>query len=251
MNNVNGKYIWVIGASSGIGLELAKELARKGAILALSARREEKLKKLLEDLSGDKHIMVPLDISDAGAVKNAQKTILKSFPQIDSVICMAAIYSADKEKNTSPDFIQKTLLVNIGGAFNVVESLKPQFKKQGHGQIALCASVAGYRGLPNGQPYSATKAALINYGESLKVELESDNIDVKIICPGFVKTDLTAENDFRMPMIMDADSAAKEIVKGISSNKFQIDFPKRFTTILKVLRAVPYILFFPIARKMR
>lgn len=132
-----------------------------------------------------------------------------------------------------------------------MNAVRDIFKQQGHGQIVLCASVAGYRGLPNAQPYCATKAALINYAESLKIELEPEHIDVKIICPGFVKTDLTDKNDFKMPMMISADEAASAISKGLTQKGFEIHFPKRFTLIMKTLRLIPNWLFFVFSRKMR
>ena len=251
MKNVKGKYIWILGASSGIGAALAKELADRGAILALSARREEKLEELAKTLAGENHIIAPLDVSDPASIKAAQDHILAQAPHIDSAIFMAAIYSPHDGEKKTLSFIHDILDVNLGGAFNLVDCLQEQFEKQGYGQLVLCASVAGYRGLPGGQPYCATKAALINLGESLRIELEPKNIDVKIICPGFVKTPLTHKNDFSMPMIIEADEAARAIAKGLISRSFEIHFPKKFTLIMKVLRILPNVVYVGIARKMR
>ena len=251
MQDVKGKYIWIIGASSGIGAALAKELAERGAILALSARRIEKLNELLKTLNGNNHIVFPLDVAEVETITLTQVEILKNFPRIDSAIFMAAIYSPHDGKKKSLSFIQKMLNVNLGGAFNLIDSIQGQFEKQGQGQLVLCASVAGYRGLPTGQPYCATKAALINLGESLKIELEPKNIDVKIICPGFVKTPLTEKNDFPMPMIIKADQAARAIANGLTSRAFEIHFPKKFTLIMKTVKLLPDIIYFWLARKMR
>ena len=102
--------------------------------------------------------------------------------------------------------------------------------------------------MPNGQPYSASKAALINFAESLKVEVP-DYIDVKIISPGFVKTEMTEKNDFEMPMMISSKEAAKYIVKGISSKKFEIHFPKKFTFFLKFISVMPYFIKFAITKK--
>lgn len=251
MQNLAGKYIWILGASSGIGAALAKELARRGAILALSARREDKLQELAETLTGDKHITAALDVVEPESIRAAQEGILKTFPHIDSVIFMAAIYSPHDGQKKPLSFIHDMLDVNLGGAFNLIDTIQPHFEKQGYGQLVLCASVAGYRGLPGGQPYCATKAALISLGESLKVELELKNIDVKIICPGFVKTPLTDKNDFPMPMMIEADDAAKAIAGGLVSPGFEIHFPKKFTLIMKILRLLPNVIYFWVARKMR
>lgn len=251
MQDVKGKYIWILGASSGIGAALAKELAENGAIIALSARREDKLNEVRASLTGDNHIVAPLDVADAQSIKAAQDQILKAFPHIDSALFMAAMYSPHDGKTKKIERIHDMLGVNLGGAFNMVDAVRPQFESQGHGQIVICASVAGYRGLPTGQPYCAAKAALINLSESLKVELEPKNIDVKVICPGFVKTPLTDKNDFPMPMIIEAEDAAIAIRKGLCGRAFEIHFPKRFTYIMKFLHILPHWLYFPIARKMR
>lgn len=243
----HGKHIWIIGASSGIGAALAQQLANEGAILTLSARSEGKLKQLAKDINGTGHKALPLDVSDAKAVEAAAKKL----KQIDSVIFMAAIYAPHSDTPKDIAFIHQMLNVNIGGAFNTVNAVLPIFQKQGHGQIALCGSVAGYRGLPYGQPYCATKAAIINYAESLKIELESQNIDVRIINPGFVETPLTEKNDFPMPMIISAEEAAKSLSKGLLGNSFEINFPKKFTWIMKTIKMLPNWLYFPLSRTMK
>lgn len=246
MKTIRGKHIWIIGASSGIGAALARELADQGAHVIASARRGDELNILVGDLSGSGHRAITLDVSDVAAVQNACSKI----PRIDSVIFLAVAYCAHGPDRKPIEFIHEMLNVNVGGAFNMVETTLPVFEKQGHGQIVLCGSVAGYRGLPQGQPYCATKAAIINYAESLKIEMEPKNIDVKLISPGFVKTPLTDKNDFPMPMMIDAVDAAKAIAKGLTRSSFEIHFPKKFTCIMKVLRLLPTRLYFMIARKM-
>lgn len=250
MDTVKDKYIWILGASSGIGQALAEELDLQGAKLILSARREEKLTELKEKLSGSDHIVAPLDVSKVSDIQNAQNDILSKIGRIDSVIFMAAIYTPHDGTKRPLSFIRNALDVNVMGAFNLIDTIQPQFETQGHGQLVLCASVAGYRGLPLGQPYCATKAALINLSESLKVDLGLLNIDVKVISPGFVKTPLTDKNDFPMPMIIEAKDAAIAIRKGLCSNAFEIHFPKRFTFIMKFLRIIPNFLYFALAKKM-
>lgn len=251
MQCVKGKYIWIIGASSGIGAALAKEMASRGATIALSARREEKLNKIQNELEWDGHIVAPLDVADHESIQKAQDKILEKFPRIDAALFMAAIYSPHDGKRKKIKRIHEMLNVNLGGAFNMVDVVRTQFERQGQGQIVLCASVAGYRGLPTGQPYCAAKAALISLAESLKIDFEPLGIDVKVICPGFVKTPLTDKNDFPMPMMIEAEEAAKAISQGLCSKAFEIHFPKRFTVMMKLLRIVPHGLYFKIARKMR
>lgn len=250
MKTLKGQYIWIVGASSGIGAALAKELASRGAIVALSARREDKLEALCKSLDGTGHCIAPLDVSAPGTITKAQKVILKTFPRIDSALFMAAAYKPHDGELPELGALHKMLDINLGGAFNLIDTILPQFEKQGQGQLVLCASVAGYRGLPTGQPYCATKAALISLAESMKVDFEPKNIDIKVICPGFVKTPLTDKNDFTMPMIIEADEAARAIANGLISKAFEIHFPKKFTYIMKLIHILPNRLYFALARRM-
>ena len=120
-------------------------------------------------------------------------------------------------------------------------------QQQNEGQFILCASVAGYRGLPNGQPYSATKAGIINFAESLRAE--QTNLDIKVINSGFVRTPMTDKNQFNMPMMIEPEQAAQAIFSGMKSKKFEIHFPKKFSLFMKLLRLMPASLYFKIAQK--
>lgn len=251
MDTIKDKYIWIIGASSGIGEALAYELASRGAHVAISARSGEKLDVISHKLQGDKHLSLPLDVTDLEGFDKSLEAIGHSFPKLDSVIFLAAHYTPHKKEREPIASIHAKIDVNLKGAINVVEKVYPVFKKQGYGQVVLCGSVAGYRGLAYGQPYCATKAAIINYAESLKIEAEPDNIDVKLISPGFVKTQLTDKNDFKMPMIISAERAGREIADGLTRKPFEIHFPKKFTFWMKILRLLPTRLYFAVSRKMQ
>ncbi len=243
--------IWIIGASTGIGAELAKALAKQGARIALSARDNEKLLEVKSSLEGIDHGTYSLDVTDAEKVKATAERVAKDFGRIDSVIFMAAAYKPHDGKEPDIATVKQIIDVNFTGALNVVYSALPILKLQGKGQIVLCASVAGFRGLPNGQPYCATKAALINLAESLYIENKDKNIDIRVINPGFVKTRLTDKNDFEMPFIITADKAAKYIVKGLKGSKFEIHFPKRFTYFMKLLRILPSSIYFMLAKRIK
>ncbi|MDP9126734.1 MAG: SDR family NAD(P)-dependent oxidoreductase [Pseudomonadota bacterium] len=242
----SGQIVWVVGASSGIGAALATELAVRGAVLALSSRQQAELDKLQKSL-GAEHKVFPLDVTDAGAVQNTAHAIRAAFGRIDRVIIMAAAYLPMRLDALDPDLCREMVEVNIIGALNLVHAVLPIFAAQAksdrsrNAQIALCGSVAGYIGLPGGQPYSATKAAIINLAESLQSEC-ARTIDVKLINPGFVRTPLTAKNNFKMPMIIEPQQAAIEIADGLLTERFEIHFPKKFTRVLKLLRLLPYAL---------
>ena len=247
MDAFTGQHIWIIGASTGIGAATARELTKEGAILALSARSADKLSALQEEL-GSQHQVFPVDVADTAAMSSTVSEITQKFPRIDRIIYLAAIY--DPMPLGALDLTKTRALIetNLFGAFNLIHAVLPILRAQKGGQLALCGSVAGYRGLPNGQPYSATKAAIINLAESLRVEEAPHNIDIRLINPGFVRTPMTAVNTFPMPMIMEPEDAAKALVEGLASSSFEISFPKKFTAIMKVLRLLPDFIFFKLAR---
>jgi short-subunit dehydrogenase len=242
--------VWIIGASSGIGLALARELSLRGATLALSSRRRDELEKLRLEL-GEQHRVFAFDVTDADATYRAAQSVQAAFGSINRIVYLAAAYAPMKMDALDIAAVRGMVDVNITGAFSLVHAVLPILKGQKtKGQLALCSSVAGYIGLPNGQPYSATKAAIINLAESLHAECK-DEIDIKLICPGFVRTPLTDKNDFKMPMIIAPVQAAKEISNGLLSGRFEIHFPKRFTLFLKALRLLPYWLSLRLTRSIK
>jgi len=240
-----GKTIWIIGASSGIGRALAYELDRRGAALLLSARRQNELDHLLSELKGP-HRAFAVDVADLSGMMNAVEHAKTHLSQIDSIVQMAALYDPSPLSKMDIATTRKIVDVNLMGMFNMVHAVLPLLTKQGFGQLALCGSVAGYRGLPNGQPYSATKAAVINLAETLR--LEHPELDVRLISPGFVRTPLTDKNDFDMPMMIEPDVAAKALADGLLASGFEIHFPKKFTFLLKLLRVLPNAVYFKLAK---
>lgn len=241
--------VWIIGASSGIGYALARELSARGALLVLSARRKDELEKLNNEL-GERHKVFVLDTSNAETTLRTAQAIRAAFGRIDRIIFLAAAYAPMKIDALDIVATKGIVDINLTGAFNVVHAVLPILKTQKPcGQLALCGSVAGYIGLPNGQPYSATKAAIINLAESLHAE-SKDSIDIKLISPGFVRTALTDKNNFTMPAMIEPEQAAREIANGLLSRHFEIHFPKRFTLFLKLVRLLPYGLSQCLTRKL-
>jgi len=242
MKDYKDKTIWIIGASSGIGAALAVNLAAKGSRVIISARNET----ALQSVRGDKNNIdiLPFDVSTIKDVERATDKVFAQYKKIDSIVFLAAAYNPTKITEISVDEMASMMDINFMGAFHVVYCVLPHLIKQGVGQIALCGSVAAYRGLPNGQPYSATKAALMNFTESLRFEVAHHGIDVKLISPGFVRTPLTDKNDFSMPMMIEPIEAANYIAKGLLSSKFEIHFPFMFTKIMKFIRIIPDFLYF-------
>ena len=244
-----GKYYWIIGASSGIGRALALELARQGAVVAISARTGVALESLAREIS-TQTLVLPLDITRREDIQAALDRLREAWPRLDGVVIMSAVYTPLSFSKMELKQVLDIVNVNLTGILNVILSVLPVLRAQKSGQLALCGSVAGYRGLPNAQPYGSTKAAIINLAESLKIEEEKNGIDVRLINPGFVKTPMTDKNDFAMPMMIDVDQAAVAISRGLQGNKFEIHFPKRFTYIMKILRLMPSTIYFFLMRKL-
>lgn len=240
------KNIWIIGASTGIGKALAKQLAAQGANLVISARSHNVLAEIQQELGGNV-LALPLDVADATAVANATENTARHLSRIDSVINLAAIYQPSGFAELTTEDYRRTVEINLLGSMFVAHAVLPILRAQGRGQLVFCGSVAGYRGLPNGQPYSATKAAIINLAESLAVEEKPHGIDVRVICPGFVETPMTAGNNFKMPMMISAEVAATYIAKGLSGRAFEIHFPRKFTWLMKLLQLLPYGVYLKIA----
>jgi short-subunit dehydrogenase len=239
--------VWVIGASTGIGRELAVQLAARGSVVAVSARSAEKLRDMPQDLPGKIHAY-PVDVTDAGHTKVVADTIARELGPIDLVICAAGRYRPLDATAFDVANFTDTMTVNYLGVIHVLANLLPMMRARGKGHVAWIASVAGLRGLPKAAAYGPSKAALINLAESLKPELERDGITVSVINPGFVATPMTEQNDFPMPFIMTPRDAAARAITGLEQGKFEIAFPRRFSFIIKIGRVLPYRLYFWIIR---
>ncbi|MEO5677839.1 MAG: SDR family NAD(P)-dependent oxidoreductase [Usitatibacter sp.] len=245
-----GQRCWIVGASTGIGAALAERLALAGAHLALSARRSEPLAAMAERFGAGRSLALPLDIRDADALATAARTLTASWGGIDVVILMAGDYQPMRGWEIDLAAVRSMVETNLLGAFNVLAAVTPLLMKQGGGTIALVSSVAGYRGLPRSLAYGPTKAALINLAETLYLDLHPKGIGVCVVNPGFVKTPLTDQNDFKMPALITADEAAREIMDGLGRGAFEIHFPRRFTRVLKFLRLLPYRAYFAAIRRL-
>lgn len=241
----NFETIWIIGASDGIGAALARAYAAQGARLVLSARSEDRLSDLAASL-GENHVVVPLDVGDRSSL-NAAAAQIAGLGPLDRVIHLAALYDPGKIAEIDADTAAQIVNVNLTGSFHITQIAPPLLRRGG--QLAICGSVAGYIGLPQGQIYSASKAGVINLVESLAAEL-SGQIDVRLISPGFVDTRLTQRNEFDMPAMISPEAAAAAIVAGLNARGFEVHFPKRLTIALKLLRALPYWAALPLTRRL-
>lgn len=242
-----GQRVWIIGASTGIGAELARLLDAKGARIAASARNAEALGRLCDGLHDA--VSAPLDITDARAVAAAHGRLVKQIGGVDLTLFVAGLYTPVRAWELTVEVARRHVEANLMGVYNGLAVVVPELLARGSGGVGIVSSVAGYRGLPKSLVYGATKAALINLAEALYLDLQPKGVAVYVINPGFVETPMTAQNDFKMPAIIGADEAAREIVAGMERGEFEIHFPKRFTGWLKMLQKLPYAAYFPAVRK--
>lgn len=233
------KTAWVTGASTGIGAEIAKQLAAAGVKVAASARSRDKLEALGADI-----VPVPLDVTDADACREAVALIEARIGAIDLAVLGAGTYTPVAAEAVDPALFARMMDTNYMGVVNCVAALAPAMTARGQGHLSWIASVAGYMGLPKAAAYGPTKAALINLAESLAPEFKTKGVAVSVINPGFVATPLTAQNDFPMPFLMTPEEAARRTINGLSSGRFEVAYPTRFVALLKAVRLLPYPLFF-------
>lgn len=244
-----GRRVWIIGASSGIGRATAALLHARGAQVVVSARGESALNQFTQAHPGS--VAVALDSTDAKAVQAAADGLRAQGP-LHLVCYCAGIY----ESQNAADFDLAAMLrhddVNYRGALNVLAAVLPALLvaalSGSAAHICLVSSVAGFCGLPRSLAYGPTKAALTHLAQGLYLDLHARGVGVSVVHPGFVATPLTASNPFPMPALTTPEAAAQAIVRGWERGQFEMDFPRRFTLAMKLLRLMPYGLFFPAVR---
>lgn len=241
-----GKRVWLIGASSGIGLALAQELHALGATVIVSAGSQEALLNFVDQHPGSMALL--LDVGKGINVKTAAQAAWAAGP-LDLVCYCAGHYHAMRATAIDLPDLLRHHEINTVGVLHLLAALTPNMLARGQGHISLISSVAGFRGLPQGLAYGPTKAALINLAETLYLDLQPHGLGVSVINHGFVQTPLTAQNQFHMPALITPKEAAKSIVQGWEKGEFEIHFPKRFTRVMKLLRLLPYRLYFAAVRR--
>jgi NAD(P)-dependent dehydrogenase (short-subunit alcohol dehydrogenase family) len=241
-----GKNVWLIGASSGIGRATASALHAQGARVWVTARNAAQLETFVAEHPGA--AALPLDATDLAALQQAAGQVLAAGP-LDLVVYCAGYYREQRATDYDLEQMLQHERVNYVGALYMLQAVLKPLLAQGSGHISLVSSVAGYCGLPQSLAYGPTKAALINLAETLHGDLCDSGIGVSVINPGFVETPLTAQNRFAMPALITPQQAAGEILKGWRRGEFEIHFPRRFTRWMKLLRLLPYGLYFALVRR--
>lgn len=227
-------------------------LASRGDCVAVSARGEAGLQSLAEEAKGVAGSIhpYPLDITQSKSCAETVGQIVSDFGEIALAVLNAGTHHPVEADAFAASDFTKLININLLGTGNCLEPLLKRMIPNQRGHIAIVASVAGYRGLPTSAYYGASKAAQINLAEALKLELDRHGIKLQLVNPGFVKTPLTDKNDFPMPFLMDVDVAAERMARGFEGSAFEITFPRRFAYLLKLLRMLPYRLYFPIIARM-
>ena len=246
-----GRPVWLVGASSGIGRATASHLHRLGAQVTVSARNQPALDHFVSEHPGAQGLA--LDATDAAAVQQAADGLRQRHGRLDLVMYCAGHYQAMQAPTFDLADALKHQQINYVGALNLLAATLPGLIQQAASQqpahLSLVASVAGYRGLPNALAYGPTKAALINLAEVLYMDLHPLGVGLSLVNPGFVETPLTAQNQFHMPALISPEAAARAIIQGWAGGEFEIHFPKRFTRFLKALRTLPDGLYFGAMRR--
>jgi Short-chain alcohol dehydrogenase of unknown specificity len=244
------KIVFLTGASSGIGEALATAVAKQGAILGLLARREELLKDLAArcESAGGRTRVFACDVTDPDAVHAAANKLREEFGGIDILICNAGISGNEPEtRNYDPAGVGRVIDINLMGAVNAVHAVVAQMLERGSGQLVAISSLAGIRGLPKSAAYSASKAAMTAFFESVRLDIQDRGVAVTIIQPGFIKTPLTAGRHNRMPFLMDLDDAVPLFLKAIERRKKFASFPWQLASIVRAGKIFPAWLYDRIA----
>lgn len=242
----------MVGGSSGIGLELVKLWLLNGDRLIVSARNASCNEMLLalREVYADNLKLIDMDVADPDSIDEGVKNAWHVYEGLDMWFYNAGAYETMKVHEWKFEHFKQMNTVNYLGAVKLMTELFALFEVQGYGRWVCNLSLSSYLGLPYGGGYSAPKAALLNFAESIQPELMEKNIHLQVINHGFVKTQLTSKNDFEMPQLMEPETAAIKIFEGLKKPyAFEIRFPFGLSLFLRVLRILPYRISLALTKK--
>jgi short-subunit dehydrogenase len=225
----------VVGASSGIGAAVARELVDRGARVAISARRTDRL----AEVAAGRMTVVEADVTDWSSLDAAARRVRRELGETDLVVYCAGFWKQMDAASWDREVFARHVEVNLLGLNNLLGTVLPRMVERGQGQVVGVASVAGYRGLVGAEAYGATKAAQINMLEALRAALRNRGVTVTTVCPGFVRTQLTAGNRFPMPFMVEPERAARSICDGLERGRMEIVFPLAMAVLMKTARLLP------------
>jgi NAD(P)-dependent dehydrogenase (short-subunit alcohol dehydrogenase family) len=242
---------WITGASTGIGRQLALDLAAEGYVVAATARGEDQLDevaRMAASLKG-RILPVPCDVTDAAAMEQALERIEKELGPVVLAVFNAGSYQPTHGDRLEVGNFEATYRVNLMGVINGLVPVVGRMQRRGYGQIAVVGSATAYYGLPAAAAYGSSKAALNSLAQSLKFDFDRLNIRLQVINPGFVDTPQTKKNKFRMPALMPVEKASERIAAGLRTGGFEVTFPRRLTWVLKVATCLPQPLYHWLVRR--
>ena len=233
----------ISGASSGLGLALARHYLQQGAHVAACARRADLLQMLSEQYPGQVYCY-PLDVRDAAALQAAARDFISRAGVPDIVIANAGVSRGTLTDYAEDiDAFQQVMDINVLGVVKTFQPFMSAMRKAGNGTLVGVASIAGFRGIPGSEAYSASKAALISYLESLRVELHGSGVSVVTLCPGYIETPMTEINPYAMPFILPADEAARRMARVIKARKSFAVVPWQMGLVGSVMKLLPNWLY--------
>ncbi len=246
-----GKRVFLTGASDGIGAAVAVALGREGARVALFARRADKLEEVAAQVreAGGEALVLAGDVTVTGEVEGAAAKVVETWGGLDIAIANAGVGIPDKLRQPNTERMLKVIEVNVGGVIRTINATLPVMLEQGSGHLVGISSPAGKRGLPGSGSYSASKAAVDRLLESVRGPARRRGVYVTCINPGFVKTPMTAKNPQPMPFVMEADEAARHVLRAIRLRRREYTFPWQIATIIGLVAALPNSLFDRLSRK--
>lgn len=240
------KSVIITGASTGIGEELAKNYAKKGWKVGLISRRINRLNEVrlwLEETYNADVLVAQCDVSNKDDITNTIQTMIAAFGNIDCVIANAGVSYSSPGTDPCADSFEKTININVLGAGYTAYAAIPTMIKQQSGQLVVISSLAGYRGLPESGVYCASKSAVNTLFESLRLDLKKHKINVTIIRPGFIKSNITDRNEFYMPQFQPLEKGARKIFNAIQKKKAIYSFPKPLSFLTQTLYFWPVQLY--------
>jgi short-subunit dehydrogenase len=244
--------VFITGASGGLGRGLSLHYAKQGATVFAAARRKDELSRLSAEAPQGAIVPVPVDVQDSEAlVKAIHRAEEEAGGALDMVIANAGIGQPTNARKMDWQVVKRILEVNVTAACVTLAAALPKMVERNAGHIVAVSSLAAFRGMPGNASYCASKAALRIWMESVRVDLRRTGVRATTIYPGFVKTELTAKNKFRMPFLMELDDAVQAMARGLARGAKTISFPLPMAALTRTLAAIPRSVYEPLAGKMR
>lgn len=241
MKNWSGKRYWLVGAGDGLGAALATRLSAAGAHVIVSSRSEDKLKELVDALPSDGSYQT-VDVADDQSVNAAAEAI----GPVDGVVFLAGVYWPFAAQEWNAEQATTMADINFTGLMRVMGAVVPGMVRRDAGHIVITGSLSGFRGLPGSIGYTASKAGTMSLAECMYADLRQTGVQVQVANPGFIKTQLTDKNDFKMPFLMTPEEAAEYMFRHMNGDRFKLSFPRLFSLVFRGSQLLPDWLYFRI-----